>query len=106
MIPGRETLKTIHVGAPWGAQVVIEKVRYSAGRRSIIAQDHVFEVSATWTGPGLHGGVQVLSVRDSAITRSYESALEAADRAAARLRAGEVPELPKLLPASRLAITK
>lgn len=106
MIPGRDILKTIHVGAPWGAEVVIEKVRHNAGRHSSIAQDHLFEVSATWTGPGLHGGIQIVSARDSAVTTSYQRALEAADRAAGRLRAGEVPNLPKLLPASKLTIAR
>lgn len=102
----RQLLKQIHVGAPWDAEIRIEKVPHNAGRHSQIAQNFLFEVSATWTGPNLRGEIidpRGVSVRDSAVSRSYGRALEAADRAAALLRSGQVPNLPKLLPASRLA---
>lgn len=101
-VPGRELLKQIHVGVPWDATVYVEKVRYRGGRRSSIAQDIIFEVSATWTGPNLRGELPVVSVRDCATTRSYQRALEAADRAARMLAQGQVPRLPKLLPAPAL----
>lgn len=106
-MPARQLLKTIHVGAPWGAEVKIERVPYRGGRHSAIALDYLFEVSATWTGPNLRGETvdpRGISVRDSAMARNYQIALAAAQMAAARLRSGEVPNLPELLPASRLTI--
>lgn len=106
---GRELLRHFHVGAPWAADVYIEKVRYNAGRASSIAQDFIFEVSATWTGPNIRGediDPRGVSVRDCATTRSYGRALEAADRASELLRRGEVPDLPRLLPASRLSVPR
>jgi hypothetical protein len=105
-IPKRQLLKTIHVGAPWAAEIRIEKIPHQAGRHSDIAQDHLFEVSATWTGPNLRGELvdpRGINVRDCATTRSYGRALEAAEKAAVRLRQGQVPNLPGLLPASRLS---
>ncbi len=87
--------------APWHTTIRVEAIETNHGRQSTIPLDHVFEVSAEWTGPpmiGMPPSREPVSARDTYTVPSLEQARALAHRAAEEFARGgdEPPDLREL----------
>lgn len=87
---------------PWGARITVAAVETNHGRRSIVPQDHIFEVVATWVGPPpvlSPASSRPVQAMDTVAVDSLEHAKVVAHKAADYFRApdnGQPPDLREL----------